>query len=482
MQNLSPFPFLVSFCALLGASRAALAGPENTSSFEARLDAELGVASGLTSQEVVQRALETSFDLGARQAELAAAAADADRALLGYLPDLTVSASYMRLSDVGVAQLGPLVVAPGQPAGELAPDAPLVNLPIELQNILNQYALQASLLVPVSDYFLRVAPARSAAEHARYAASANLDTSRSRVATDARVAYYSWVRAKLAVAVAEQALDDAQAHLADSRVAEAAGSAAPADTLRLVSQVARSELLLVNSRSLAAVAEEQLRTILHDVTGRALTIGEDIRQPLPTRASETERLQTLWGEALQKRPELRALGENALALRERARVDRAGALPRLDLLAGAAYADPNPRVFPPADEFRGSWQAGVRVAWSITDLPSALLRADAGESRSAAASSERSALMDRIRVEVRAAAHAVDDSGVALSTTQRGLEAAEESYRVRRISFQSGSSSSVELLDAETDLTRVRLERLNAEVDARVASARLDYALGRALP
>jgi outer membrane protein TolC len=483
MNNSPSLARAVVTCALLAPARAAIADPAASSNFETRLDAEIGVASGLTANDLAQRALDTSFDVRAREAELLAAAADADRALLGYLPELTVSANYTRLSDVGASVLGNLVAAPGQPVGPLPADAPLVNSRIELQTILNQYALQANLLVPVSDYFLRVAPARSAAEHSQFAASANVEVARARVATDARVAYYSWVRAKLSVVVAEQALDDAKAHLADSRIAADAGAASPADVLRLESQVARSELLLVSTGTLAAVAEEEIRVQLHDVSGKPLAIAEDIRKAVDRGdGREVSKLQELWSAAFRDRPELRSLQENVQALSDRAEIDRAGFAPRLDALAGATYADPNPRVFPPKDEWRSSWQAGVRLSWSITDIPSARLRAKASEAHSAAASAERSALMDRIRVEVRAAAEALDESSVALRTTQRGLDSAEESYRVRRLSYQNGRSTSVELLDAETDLTRARLERIDAEVDTRVARARLDFAVGRALP
>ena len=471
--------FLVT-CLTVG--RALAAGPSSAQAFEARLDRELGVAGGLTSRELGRRALETSFDIGARQQELLAAAADADRALLGYLPELTLAASYMRLSDLGTTSLGNVVMAPGEPLGALPANAQLVNVPIEIKSILNQYVLQANLLVPVSDYFLRVAPARSAAEHAQRAAASNVEAARARVVTDARVAYYSWVRAKLSVAVAEQALEDAQAHLADSRVAAQAGSASPADVLRLESQVARSELYLVSARSLAAVAEEQVRAALHDASERALAIAEDVREPSTDRSGDGQvaHLPELIEHAYRHRPELKALNDNAAALSVRARIERAGYGPRLDALGAATYANPNPRVFPPRDEFQGTWQAGVRVSWNITEIPGARLRAQATEARSAAALNERSALMDRIRVEVRSATQAVDDSRIALDATQRGLDAAEESYRVRRLSYQNGRASNVELLDAETDLTRARLERLNAEVDARVAQVRLDYAVGRA--
>lgn len=481
MKHLT-LPLLTALSFLAWPAAAADEG-EGTSTFEARLEDELGVSSGLTSKEVGERALKTSFDVAARNSELEAAAADAKRALLGYLPDLTVAASYTRLSDVGVQKIGNLVAAPTSPLGPLPDNALLVNVPIELTSLLNQYVLQANLLVPVSDYFLRVAPARSAAEHARFAASMNVDTTRSRVVTDARVAYYSWVRARLAVIVAEQALDDSKGHLADSRVSAAAGAASPADVLRLESQVARSELFLANARSYAAVTEEQVRTSLHESSHRELTIGEDVRIPLADGLNhEAARVPELVREALQRRPELESIRQNALALSERARAERAGYLPRLDAYAGATYANPNPRIFPPADEFRSTWQVGARVGWSLTEIPSARLAAKATDARSAAALNERSLLMDRIRVEVRAAAEAIDESTVALSTTQKGLVSAEESYRVRRLSFQNGRSTSVELLDAQTDLTRSRLERLNAQVDARIARARLDYAVGRALP
>jgi outer membrane protein TolC len=471
--------FLVT-CLALG--RALAAAPSSAQAFEARLDRELGVAGGLTSSELARHALETSFDLGARQQELLAAAADADRALLGYLPELSVSASYTRVSDLGTENLGNVVVAPGQPQGALPANTQLANFPIEIQSLLNQYALQANLLVPVSDYFLRVAPARSAAEHAQRAAAGNVATARARVATDARVAYYSWVRAKLSVAVAEQALEDAQAHLEDARVAAGAGSASIADVLRLESQVARSELYLVSARSLAAVAEEQVRAQLHDTSEQALAVAEDVREASSERleGSQVAHLADLIQQAYRNRPELKTLHDNALALSLRARAERAGYGPRFDALAAAAYANPNPRVFPPRDEFTGTWQAGVRLSWNITDISAARLRARATEARSTAALDDRSALMDRIRVEVRSAAQAVDDSQIALNATQRSQDAAEESYRVRRLSYQNGRATNVELLDAETDLTRARLERLNAEVDARVAQVRLDYAVGRA--
>jgi len=71
------------------------------------------------------------------------------------------------------------------------------------------------------------------------------------------------------------------------------------------------------------------------------------------------------------------------------------------------------------------------------------------------------------------------EARTAIESSARGLSAAEESYRVRRSLFQNGRSTSVELTDAETDLTRSRLESINARVDLQVARVRLEHALGR---
>jgi outer membrane protein TolC len=87
--------------------------------------------------------------------------------------------------------------------------------------------------------------------------------------------------------------------------------------------------------------------------------------------------------------------------------------------------------------------------------------------------------VDAIRIEVLDADQAVRRAQVSRQTSARGLAAAEESDRARRLLYQNGRATTVELLDAETDLTRARLDALGAFIDARVAAVRLAYALGR---
>jgi outer membrane protein TolC len=50
---------------------------------------------------------------------------------------------------------------------------------------------------------------------------------------------------------------------------------------------------------------------------------------------------------------------------------------------------------------------------------------------------------------------------------------------VRRDLFRNGKATLVEVNDAEGELTRSRLEVVNAHIDARIARVRLDHAVGR---
>jgi outer membrane protein TolC len=247
--------------------------------------------------------------------------------------------------------------------------------------------------------------------------------------------------------------------------------------LRVESQVARSEQLVTSSKNLSILTEQQLRTAIHDESAEEYRIGEDIRTPIAL--EKPANIRQLWAQALSNRPELKALSLAEQARRKQANVEGAAYLPRLDLLATALHANPNPRIFPQEDKFNTTWEAGAQLTWQLHDIPAAAARKEAALARSNVLAFERKATIDRIQIEVVSAEQSLEEAQLAIGTTSRGLRAAEESYRVRRLLFQNGRATSVELLDAETELTRARLDSLNAHIDARVARARLDYALGK---
>jgi outer membrane protein TolC len=272
-------------------------------------------------------------------------------------------------------------------------------------------------------------------------------------------------------------LAQAKAHVVDVRSAFEAGSVSRADVLRFESQVATSELFLERAESFANLSETQIRIAMHDPEGAPYQVGESVDSQ--TAVMPGDNLSALWTEASSNRLEVRALDESAGSMRDQAKVARAGYYPRLDGVANLIHANPNQRVFPAQEAFKTTWDAGLALTWSPNDVGNAAAQSGSLEARAAGLVAQRQALADGIRLEVTQSRNALREAKQAIESSAQGLVAAEESYRVRRSLFQNGRATSVELTDAETDLTRARLESINARVDLQVAKVRLEHALGR---
>jgi outer membrane protein TolC len=95
---------------------------------------------------------------------------------------------------------------------------------------------------------------------------------------------------------------------------------------------------------------------------------------------------------------------------------------------------------------------------------------------------QRAQLRNGLLLEVTAAYTEMARSASNIEAASRGLAAAEESLRVRTQIFKNGKATSAELIDAETEVTRGRLRRLDAHVGLLVAKTRLDHATGRDVP
>ena len=438
---------------------------------------------GLTVEEVAERAARTSNEARANAEERAGAEAAVGSAKAAFIPRLSGVARYTRLSPLDQPSLGTLVaVPPSVSPGPIPAGTQLLAVPLTFPVIEDQYVSQATLQLPISDYLYRLPKLHAAAKGNARSARLLEQATRVRVATDARIAYYNWARARMQTDVAQQALASAQAHLKDVTAASASGAASKADQLRVESQVAAAELLLTRARSGSLIAEERLRTLMHDDSGRRLEIGEDLREPaqLGDLQDATQRsVQALRDEAMTRRLEPRALLEGAKSARDQAGAQRAAGLPRIDAVGNAYYSRPNSRVFPQEDKFKGTWDASLQVSWSPTDV----FGIEAGHSQTLARArqleAERASLADGIEQEVTQARQALIDAEAAIQSAARGLAAAEESYRVRRALFQNGRATSVELTDAETERSRAQLEAIGTRIDQRIAQARLRHALGR---
>jgi outer membrane protein TolC len=456
----------ISLAVLVFATSAASAQPkprpatapvatDDLAAFDREVDA-LFVKGGLTSDQAAARAPRVSPTVAHRIAEVEATIASATAAELNQVPQLGGNAVYTRLSPIAPLSLGPMF-------------PPIIFLE-------NSYVLEASGSVPLSDYVFRYPKLIDAAKLAESVAKYSKRASELSVGEDARLAYYEWVRARLQVLVAERQWTQVRATLVQVRALAEAQRLSKADLMRIEAQDAEAEQTVDQLKYLASLREEQLRLLIDAPTNEPLAIGEDIRAdiPVPTTAPLDDMMRT----ATQQRVEFKVLDEGIKAKEKQREAELANEIPRLTAFGVMDYARPNPRLFPQKDEFDFTWSVGARVTWTINDTlisrtTMQRIRAETNQIRA-----DRENLVRGTRIEVLQAQQALALAQHALVTSQKGLAAAEESYRVRKELLNADRATGVELVDAETDLTRARVTALNAHIDLRVAMAQLTHALG----
>ena len=427
-------------------------------------------AEELSAESAADRAVRASYEAAAARSAGRSAQARVDDASYAFLPRLGLSARYVRLSDFTPSPLFPFAIAAtGAPTGTVSP--PTVSTgPVSIAPILDSYALDATLTLPVSDYVLRLARGLQAAKHGRDAVEWDSVVAAARARLAGKISFYEWIRANASVDAAQRSLAEARAHLADVKNQFGQGNTSRADVLRVDSAAALAE-----AGAQRATAEARLRTLLHLPEAEPLSTRDGVSAPLGLIAqNEAEWL----SEAYRTRAELHGLDTAESSARAQAGVARAAYVPTAGVFANATYANPNPRYFPPEAAWHATWAVGVSITWTPTDIAGAQAGATEADARGDALAAQRNALRDALAVEVvqhLESARAAE----AKVATDRQLESASEAYRVTRSLYANARATTSNVLDAEADLARARLAWVNARVDARVARARLEHAAGR---
>jgi outer membrane protein TolC len=439
---------------------------------------------GVTADQAGQRAAQTSWQAKASMESLRSAAARVDGAWASFLPRLSVLGKYTRLSDFTPPSLAffppgtNLVVA--EKTGPITAANPAISIAVPPTSfpffVLDNWLFQATLTVPISDYFLKTNQNYSAATHSEEAARWDIITARAGSEANGRLAYYTWLNARGAVIVAIEALNDQKTHLRDARNQFAAGNASKADVLRAETAAASAELALEHAKNLSDLSEKQLRVAMHSGDDEKLVPGEDVdATPPPVQGN----LKQMVAEALSARPEVKSADANAASAVETAEAMKAGRWPVLSAFGDGITGNPNPRYIPPTNVFNTTWDVGAQVTWSPNDILTANSGAADYQARVANIVANKNATRDNIEVEVTQMYQNVREADFSIDSSTRELASAQEAYRVARELFNNGRGTSTTLTDAESELTRSRLDLLNSKFNARTARIRLEHALGR---
>jgi outer membrane protein TolC len=454
-------PRLIALALVLASAAASVASaaPDGAAPAAGSFDDEIahlvGVGGGLTADQAASRAAKVAPGVRRAMADTAGAAAQTRAVEQARIPRVDLTAKYTRLSGITAPML-----------------APGFTLPVYL----NTYGLDATVAVPVSDYFLRIPLAIDASQAGERAQAIAEEAAAVSAAQDARIAYYEWTRARLQVVVATRLVAQVKGTVAQVAALVESQRASRADLLRLQAQQAQVELVLIQAQQGAAIREDQLRILIGAKPEEELAIGEDVRAMVehPTLAATEQLVQ----EALGHRLEARSIAAAQDALVRSEKATKAERLPHASIFAAANYDNPNQRIFPSENSFKLTWAVGAQVTWSPNSYLGIEPSLEAASAKIRGLDADRDRLADGVRAEIEASRRQVEIAAAAIEQGALTLTAAEEGYRVRKELLAAERATAVELVDAETELTRARIGVIDAGIDLRIALTRLAHARG----
>ena len=344
-------------------------------------------------------------------------------------------------------------------------DVNFLNRPDALNNFATRLSLEQPLWTGG-----RIAGAIGAAEAGREAALAGGRRVRQQVIHQVVDAYSGAVVAEHFLAVARQALETARGHVELVADLREAGLVVEADLLR--ARVRESELreMVIRAEAGRAVARAALALAMGLPAETSLTLPSGLGDP----PADDEALADLEREALERRPDLKAITHQLEAATSMVRAARGGLWPTIG--AGGVW-EANAEDAPGTDGT--NWTVMLTARFRLFDGGRTRARIRQAEADVREAGAALAARRDQVALEIRQAWHALRAARQRLVAAREAVRMAEESLRVMEDRYREGLIRLVELQDAETALTGARTRVVAARRDVLLGRAALDLAVGR---
>ena len=416
----------------------------------------------LTPDEAVALGLDANESILAVRADAEAAQAVYRQARAARLPSVSSKAGYTRLSD-NIPEISfDTDFLPGL-------DTSFTLAPVALNRFHSELVLEQPIFTG-----LRLHRQIEAAHYRAEAALLDAAREEAELAFAIRQAYWTLYRASSALDATDEAVAQVEAHLMDVRNRLQAGAALHRDVLTVQTRLSEVRLDHLEAEN----AERLARLELNRLIGRPLSAETVL--PADVVAEPLEADQEAWiDQALASQPALQALAARVEASEAEVGASRGSWFPQVALNGRYVYARPNQYFFTEQDAFKGTWEAGVALSWSIWDGGARRAETSEAVARLRGAEARLAAAREEVAVEVARQYMEAQQSAEAVAVAQQAVDQAEEVLRTVRQQYVQGAALSADVLDAEQTLRSAHARFVGARADYAIARAALHSAVGR---
>jgi outer membrane protein len=412
------------------------------------------------------------FAAGATNAPAPLTLTDAENLALKNHPQIA-AANYRALAAQEVvtetrAGFFPTVTAYGNAVGAENEDARILAGGINNPSIYDRVAggLAANLLI---FDFGHTANLAASSKFQAQAEKQNANATREQVLLQVNVSYFSTLQAQAVLRVAQQTVDTRQVLLDQVSMLASNKLKSELDVSFARVAVQEAKLLFQKAQNAAADAMTSLSTALGYREPQPFLLAEG----LPTVLAGTHDVSQLVETALANRPELLSLRSEHDAAQRLAKAQRDTRLPTVSAVGMIGDAPSHDSHLPDSYEV-----GGIQVSLPLFAGGLYLARQHEAELKAQADSELVRALEDNIVRDVHIAWSNVKTALEQLRTTEELVRNAAEAYDLAQARYQIGSSSIVELSQAQLSLTSAQITEANARFNILIQQAKLNYEIG----
>ena len=406
----------------------------------------------LSMEESITEALDNNWSLKATEEKIAQAVQVKNQARAEFLPKLSTSYGYTRLSEQTSfrSSLGADIAVSSkdnyQWKGTIT------------QPLFTGFALMSSYDLA------RLGIDQSEMEHALK----KLD-----IALRVKEAYFDILIADKAVEVAGKDVESRESSVNVARSFHKVGMIPINDLLKAEVELGNSKQNLVKARNAARLARSAFNTVLSRPVNAPAEV-EDILGFKPEQGDFQEYI----AQAFASRPEMKIIDLNLLQTDQQVRLARSGIYPEIaltyDYIKQGDEADVSGSPFHDS----GRWEVMAMCTWTLWEWGKTHYAVREKESLKKELVQTKMSLEDSIRLEVKRAILDLETAEKNIPTTKKAVEQGEENLRVNNERYKAQVTTITEVLDAQTLLTQARVNYYNALYSHKLAKARLQRALG----
>ncbi len=412
-----------------------------------------------TLEQSLETGLKNSKELKIAESKVIEAEAKANEVFSNFLPQISLSSSYTRLSDV--------------PPFEV--QIPFGNTKFKIQDpILNNYAVVLSLKQPIFTGF-RLSSLNSAAKLNYESVKADFEKIKNETAFGIRKAFWNFYKVKKVLEVVNQNLVKVKTQLEKVRNFYENGVVTESDVLKLevlLSEINLKKLDTENKVNLARIAFN--KTLGIELSEKTEIVVDSIETDY-----ENLSFQESLNEAMKNRFELKSVKYKLQAAGKNVSAFKSGWLPSLFLFGDFQYSRPNQRLLPLEDKFYDTWDVGVALSWKLWDWGETSSKVTQAEQRLIQAENSEKLLREAIEMEVYKNYLNLVHGKEKISASRIALESAKENYRVTAVKYSEQVIPVSDLVDAQSSLLDAQVKLQIALVDFELAKTEFYKSLGR---